>query len=310
MPALITAYVRGTEVEADSDVPVPWWSFTKTVLASAALVLVAAGRLPLDERLRGERFTLRQVLQHRAGLPDYGALPAYHAAVASGEPPWPADAMLHRVHAGELVFEPGQGWAYSNVGYLTVRTLVERATDAPLGMALQRLVFGPIGVAGVALAQGPADLDGTAWGNARRYHPGWVYHGLLVGPAGAAAWFLHRLLAGDLLPPRLLVAMQAGHGVGGPISGRPWQTATYGLGLMMGRGLPPGEYVGHTGGGPGSSAAVYKCVAGGPQPGCTAAVFAPREDPGAAEAAAFALAHAAHGLAGRSSGIMLPSDQR
>jgi len=30
------------------DQPVPWWSFTKTILAAAALVLVRDGRLALD----------------------------------------------------------------------------------------------------------------------------------------------------------------------------------------------------------------------------------------------------------------------
>jgi len=32
------------------------------------------------------------------------------------------------------------------------------------------------------------------------YHPGWVYHGLLTGPATAAALLLDRLLRGDLRP--------------------------------------------------------------------------------------------------------------
>ncbi len=46
---VITAIVTTGTVEASSDLPVPWWSFTKTVLAAAALVLVDAGRLALDE---------------------------------------------------------------------------------------------------------------------------------------------------------------------------------------------------------------------------------------------------------------------
>jgi CubicO group peptidase (beta-lactamase class C family) len=43
------AVVDGTVTVGDvADTPVPWWSFTKTVLAAAALVLVDAGRLALD----------------------------------------------------------------------------------------------------------------------------------------------------------------------------------------------------------------------------------------------------------------------
>ena len=52
----ITAVVHGTEIRADTDAPVPWWSYGKTVLASAALTLVAQGRLHLDELVRGKPF--------------------------------------------------------------------------------------------------------------------------------------------------------------------------------------------------------------------------------------------------------------
>ena len=281
---MLTAVLRDGAVASDSDVPVPWWSFGKTVLATAALVLVAQDRLSLDVPLPGGPFTLRQLLGHRAGLRCYGGLRAYHAAVAAGEQPWPADDMLRRVRADELAFDPGAGWGYSNVGYALVRTLVEQAADAPLGLALDRLVFAPLGIAGVSVAQGPADLDGTAWGNARRYHPGWVYHGLLVGSASAAVSFLHRLLFGELLPPNLLAAMRAAHPADGTDPGRSWRTTNYGLGLMIGEGELPEAYIGHTGGGPGSTAAVY-------QNRYTAAAFAPLDDPGPVETRAMALAH-------------------
>ena len=215
----ITAVVHGTEIRADTDSPVPWWSYGKTVLAGAALALVAQGRLHPDELVRGKPFTLRQLLGHRA-------------------------------------------------------------------------VFEPLGISGVVVAQEPADLDTTAWGNARGYHPGWVYHGLLVGPPVAAVLFLHRLLAGQLLPPDLLAAMRDAYPVGGVIPGRPWTTAGYGLGLMIGQGLPAGEYVGHTGGGPGSTSAVYQRA--GPPIGTstrrTAAAFATLDEPGPVEARATTLA--------------------
>lgn len=289
---LITALVQGDHVHADNDAAVPWWSYAKTVLASAALALVTEGRLQLDEPVHGRQFTLRQLLQHRAGLRCYGALPAYHAAVTGGEHPWPVEEMLQRVDAETLAYEPGQGWAYSNVGYLLVRHLIEDEAGVPLGPALERLVFKPLGISGVKVARDPADLDTTAWGNTRRYHPGWVYHGLLVGTPSAAALFLHRLLAGDLLPPDLLARMLDGHPVGGAIPGRPWRTANYGLGLMIGKGEPPGEYVGHTGGGPGSASAVYQLarMITGADARCTGAAFAPVDDPGMVEARAMEIA--------------------
>ena len=284
--SLITAVVQGADTRASAEAPVPWWSIAKTVLASAALVLVAQGRLQLDSPIGDEPYTLRQLLGHRAGLRCYGGLRAYHDAVAAGDPPWSAAELLRRVEAGALAYAPGEGWAYSNVGYLLVRHLIEAETGAPLDGALERLVFRPLDIPGVTLAREPAGLDATAWGNAKRYHPEWVYHGLLVGPASSAALFLHRLLAGSLLPPDLLTAMQEAHHVGGALPGRPWTTARYGLGLMIGEGVPPGSYVGHTGGGPGSTAAVYRCAG----TGRTAAAFAPIGEPGDVECHAMALA--------------------
>jgi len=291
----ITALVQEDSLRTNADTPVPWWSYAKPVLAGAALSLVAAGRLRLDAPVCGRPFTLRQLLQHRAGLGCYGGLRDYHAAVAAGESPWPVKEMLRRVDSDTLTYEPGHGWAYSNVGYLLVRNLIEEATGASLGPALEQLVFRPLGIFGVTVAREPADLDATAWGDVRHYHPEWVYHGLLVGPASAAVLFLHRLLDGGLLSPDLLTEMQAAYPVGDAIPGRPWRTAGYGLGLMIGQGEPPGKYVGHTGGGPASTSAVYRFAGNGTGEFIrrTAAAFAPANDPGMVEAQAMKVA--AHG---------------
>ena len=171
MTRLLTAAVedgRLRDPEADSP-SVPWWSLTKTALAAAALVLVAGGSLALDRPLAGRPFTLRQLLQHTAGVPDYGGLRDYHEAVARGDAPWSAERLLRSVDAERLLFPPGEGWAYSNVGYLLVRHLVEQAATEDIDAALRRLVFAPLGLAGVRLAREPADLAATAWGNAAGY---------------------------------------------------------------------------------------------------------------------------------------------
>lgn len=286
---MITSVVGAMEAAASLDpTPVPWWSFTKTVLAAAALALVAKRRLDLDAALEGRAFTLRHLLQHRSGLPDYGHLTAYHAAVADRGMPWPRRLLLQSAGAHRLVFEPGQGWAYSNIGYMLVREWIEDAADAELGQALDRLVFSPLGITDVVVAREPADIAETAWGNASGYHPGWVYHGLLVGPACSAAVLLH----GELLPPSLLSDMLTPHPLGGPIAGRPWRTTGYGLGLMIGTGETGATCIGHTGGGPGSMAAIYQSLSGldGDNPRRTAAVFATGEDLALVESRAMRLA--------------------
>ncbi|WP_353018108.1 serine hydrolase [Mesorhizobium sp. M1374] len=70
----------------------PWWSFTKTVLAICALRLIEEKLLELDMPCRGRPYTLR--LQHRAGIPDYGSLEAYHEAVVRNDAAWPRELRL------------------------------------------------------------------------------------------------------------------------------------------------------------------------------------------------------------------------
>src|SRR5688572_9362188 len=149
---------------AGADRPVPWWSFSKTVLAAGALALVRDGRLALDAPLPGRPYSLRHLLQHRAGLPDYGGLAAYHEAVELGHDPWPDAALPDRVDAGRLQYEPGQGWDYSNIGYLFVRRLLEETTGRPLGAALAKLVLDPLGAPDARLALAPRDLAGADLG--------------------------------------------------------------------------------------------------------------------------------------------------
>jgi D-alanyl-D-alanine carboxypeptidase len=220
-------------------------------------------------------------------VPDYGGLRAYHEAVARNDPPWEDGELWRRVGADRLLFAPGQGWTYSNVGYLIVRRLIEKTTGADIGAAVRQLVFSPLGVPGVRLAREPRDLSTTAWGNAAAYHPGWVYHGLLVGTPAEAVLFLDGLLAGRLLEPALLQAMLESRPVGGPVEGRPWRTPAYGLGFMTDVVPPRGRCIGHTGGGPGSAAAAYHF----PEldPPRTTAVFAPVDDVGIVERAALGL---------------------
>ena len=271
---------EGITVTGNGDTAdVPWWSFGKTVIAAAALVLVRDGRLALDELLPNRPYTLRQLLQHRAGLTEYGRLAAYHEAVGRNDDAWPADEMLARTAAERLVYEPGRGWGYSNIGYTFVRRLIEQATDRSLGDALDHLVLKPLGIAGVRFAADRAHYSPD-------YDPRWVYHGLLVGPLHQAALLLQRLLTGDLLPSPLLSAMCDRYLVGGPIADSPWKTPSYGLGLMIGETTGGELIAGHTGGGPGSAIAVYHRL---DRPTGTATAFAAGADDAAVEGACMTL---------------------
>ncbi len=105
----------------------PWWSVTKTVLASTALSLVRDGLIGLDDPILDQPYTLRQLLRHEAGLADYGELAQYHAAVTNNEPAWSAEEMIQRLDGARLRYNPGTGWRYSNVGYLLIGRLIEHS---------------------------------------------------------------------------------------------------------------------------------------------------------------------------------------
>lgn len=233
------------------------------MLAAAALALVRDGHLTLDATLPDRPYTLRQLLQHRAGLTDYGRLHEYHDAVALNDDAWPAVEMLGRTNADKLVYLPGKGWSYSNIGYFHVRQLIERTTKVSLGAALTDLVLKPLTIGRVRLAVNRVDFS-------PHYDPKWVYHGLLVGPLDQAALLLQRLLTGDFLPQPLLSAMIDRYPVDGPTAGRPWKAPGYGLGLMIGETTRGDLIAGHTGGGPGSVVAVYHRL---DRPSGTAAAF-------------------------------------
>nr|WP_217807891.1 serine hydrolase domain-containing protein [Oceanibacterium hippocampi] len=235
----------------------PWWSFAKTLLAICALRLAEQGRIDLDRPSAEAPFTLRQLLQHRAGVPNYGQLPSYHEAVARGDPPWSRETLLAAVGADQPEFPPGTGWSYSNVGYMLVREAVERACECPLAGALKQLVLDRVEVPSVRVAVERGDLAEVHWPDVRPYDPGWVYHGCVVGSAVDAAKVLAALFAGQILGPASVSAMLARHDLGGALPDRPWTACGYGLGLMSGEMGAAGRAIGHSGGGPGCVNAVY-----------------------------------------------------
>ena len=287
MNETLTAVVAadGTATPTSAWAVVPWWSFGKTLIAAASLRLAEAGKLDLDACLPKRPYTLRQILRHRAGLPDYGGLPAYVEAIARGDAPWSDAELFAQVDAATPCFAPGAGWAYSNVGYLIARRHIEAVCDAGLGDVLRDWVLGPLEIRQARLAAGVEDMRATAFAGGWGYDPGWAFHGVVIGPVAEAALTLHRIFADGFLSSASCAAMQSWHPIGGAVPGRPWITAGYGLGLMMGmmqtrRG--PMFLAGHGAGGPGSVGAVYG-VPGAAQ-GRTVAAFAAGADQGAVEA--------------------------
>jgi D-alanyl-D-alanine carboxypeptidase len=252
------------------------YSITKTLIAAAVLHQVRAGRLDLEAVLQDywpsypvpTPVTLRQILSHTSGLPDYGGLADYHAAVKTtpGQP-WSTEQFLTVVRQRGLLLAPGTHWAYSNLGYLSLKLLLEQTTGQSLQGILAELFFEPLGLRQTFVATTLSEvtsltpgytqaLGGDGWQDmAQRYHPGWVSHGVVVSTAAELAQLIEALMVGQILEPPLVEQMACPVHSLGPYP--PLANVGCGLGLFLDTASPYGRVAGHNGGGPGYSTAAF-----------------------------------------------------
>ncbi len=233
----------GTFSRADPGVR-PLYSITKTFIAAAIDALTIDEARPaadwIDDRWlpRGREISIRQLLTHSSGLRDYGALPAYGQAIERGSPVWSDQTFAEHTLAQPLLFEPGEGFAYSNPGYWLLKRIIEIESGLPLAQALEKLFFEPLQLSSLSVA------DGLFAGDLPHYPSGWVWHGLLLGSPAEVAEFMASAAVSAL--NRNAVAVPGRH--------PGWQSPHYAHGLMT----EPGISFGHNGGGPGYSAACHR----------------------------------------------------
>ena len=253
------------------------YSITKVLLATVALQLVDTGQLMLDGPVApllldvalDGRTTLRDLLGHTAGLPDYSAL-AYYREDLQRDParPWTDAEFLSRTLAQGARFAPGEGWAYSNIGYGLVRRLIEQTTGQSLHNVIAERIVGPLGLRQTTVVRSLADAAGLApgWGGelnlngrrediVQRYHPGWVSHGVVASTAHETALMLDAVVNGRLISAASHRAMLRPTDV--PGEHPPFRRPAYGLGLMLDAASPAGLLAGHGGGGPGFATAAF-----------------------------------------------------
>ncbi|MEV7653358.1 serine hydrolase domain-containing protein [Streptomyces anulatus] len=256
---------RRTPLDPDSRFRIG--SMTKTFTAAALLRLVEEERVHLDARVErylpgvvrghgndGRRITVRQLLQHTSGLPDF--LDHLDPRDIVKDPLAHRDPLdlvnIALAHPPE--FDPGAGWSYSNTGYLLVGMVIERVTGNTYAEEIQRSVIEPLCLGETSVpGDDPAIPGPHPRGYARPGDDAPLLDVTAVNPSvgGAAGGiissgsdvnrFLGALVGGDLLRPAQLREMMRTRPTGGSDGRR------YGLGLES-KPLPRGgRYWGHTG---------------------------------------------------------------
>jgi len=243
-------------------------SMTKPFVATVVLQLVGEGRVALDAPVErylpgvvrghgndGRRITVRQLLQHTSGIPDYLTYIKLEDVFDHPLAHHDTRDLVKLALAHRPAFEPGTDWSYSNTGYLLAGMIIERVTGHTYGHEIRRRVIEPLGLRRTSVPGDGPEIRGP--------HPrGYVRPGkdaplkdltamnpTVAGPSGSMISsgadfdrFLGALVRGRLLRPAQLHQMLRTRPTGNPDGG------AYGLGLES-HPLPCGGLAwGHDGG--------------------------------------------------------------
>lgn len=243
-------------------------SMTKPFVATVVLQLVGEHRVVLDAPVErylpgvvrgpggdGRVVTVRELLQHTSGLPDYLSRLSPQDILKNPLAHHDARDLVNTALAGPPDFPtPGDGWQYSNTNYLLAGMLIEKVTGHTYGEEIRRRVITPLGLRATS-------VPGDTWAIPGPHPRGYVRPGAdaelmdvtAINPSVAGASgemissardlnrFLDALVGGKLLRPAQLKEMMTTRATGGS-DGR-----EYGLGLER-RPLPcGGVYWGHGG---------------------------------------------------------------
>ncbi|MFE3446658.1 serine hydrolase domain-containing protein [Nocardia sp. NPDC059180] len=259
----------GKWIPTDTPQHVRVGSISKTFAAVVILHLVAEGKVGLDEPvekylpgvLRGEgidgnRITVRQVLRHQSGLPNFTKdHPGYEYLMAQEGKTATPDELMALALSRPADFEPGTNWAYSNTNYIVAGMLVEKVTGNTYTDELNRRVLEPLHLADTYLPgpreyeiraphpKGYRELDGkltdVSW-----IEPSvpWAA-GAMVSTGADLNRFYLGLVNGEVLDPAETAQM-----MNDPVPTGRRSDESYGTALETGT-LPCGtKYFGHSGG--------------------------------------------------------------
>jgi CubicO group peptidase (beta-lactamase class C family) len=124
-------------------------SVGKQFTAAAVMALVEDGKLSLDDSIvkfypdapwRWRGITVRHLLTHTSGIPDYDS------SAFDYRKDYSEDDLARIAFGMKLEFEPGTRWNYSNTGYALLGGVVRKATGRFYGDVLRERIFLPLGM--------------------------------------------------------------------------------------------------------------------------------------------------------------------
>ncbi|MEV5597467.1 serine hydrolase domain-containing protein [Streptomyces sp. NPDC052496] len=206
-------------------------SNTKAWTATVVLQLVGEGRIALSDtvdaylpglvRTRhydGRRITVRQLLQHTSGLPDY--LDAWDDLEAHRwEHMEPRETVEQALRLPPPDDRTPSGFAYSNTNYNLAGLIVTKVTGRSIGTEIERRIIKPLGLRETYWPgdrttlpepdlRGYVDRDGTLLDRTEWNTSGADASGALISTGADATAFWTALMSGKLLAPAQLAEMK------------------------------------------------------------------------------------------------------
>ncbi|TWT89441.1 serine hydrolase [Stieleria varia] len=168
-------------------------SISKPITAVAILQLVEHGKLKLEDKVfdvldyedaiaKADHFeprlrdiTIEHLLQHRGGWDRDQSFDAMFQSVRFAEqvgvaPPADQTTVITAMLSQKLDFDPGERYAYSNLGYCMLGQVIETLTGQKYEDYVKEHVLAPIGVTDMRI--GKTHLEGRAENEVRYYHSG------------------------------------------------------------------------------------------------------------------------------------------
>ncbi len=253
-------------------------SIGKTFVGATVVSLAKNGRLGLDDPISDwlgdrdwlnrlpnyESVTIRQLLSHRSGLPDHVYDAEFHAAAKDlwhgAENPFPPEELVAFVLDEPPLFKAGQGWAYTDTGFILLGMIIESATGQDYYDIVRRRFTDPLQLTRTSPSNHP-DLRDLATGymsennpfgfptrtttidGSMAWNPGveWTGGGLVSTSRDLALWGF-MLFQGRAMDAHYLQDLLSSV----PIDpDNP--SVRYGLGVAISRGGPFGTVYGHGG---------------------------------------------------------------